>query len=88
MENYRILANDLLARLPHALLTRISKDFLGGAELHEIIFDDEAEFERYTRWFVHEAAGPAPKPGVLAAGAGEQLLGPPVQPLDDVESLD
>ncbi|KAF0242858.1 MAG: hypothetical protein FD180_3709 [Planctomycetota bacterium] len=88
MENFRILANDLFTYLPHALLTKISKDFLAGAELYEIIFDDEAEYERYTRWFVHQAAGPAPRPGVLAAGVGEQLLGPPCEPLDEVESIE
>lgn len=88
MDNFRMLANEVFERLPHALFTRISKDFLAGAELHEIIFDDEREFERYTRWFVHQAAGPSPKPGVLMPGAGEQLLGPVVVPLDDVESLE
>ncbi|MEK7465987.1 MAG: hypothetical protein AAB074_01115 [Planctomycetota bacterium] len=88
MDNFRILANDFFARLPHALLTKISKDFLAGAELHEIIFDDEAEFDRYTRWFVHQAAGPVPRPGVLAAGVGEQLLGAPCVPLDDLEAME
>ncbi len=88
MDNFRMLANELYSRLPHALPTRITKDFLSGAELHEIIFDDEREFERYTRWFVHQAAGPNPKPGVLAPGVGEQLLGPAVQLLDDVESVE
>lgn len=88
MENFRTLAVELHSHLPQALLTRIAKDFLAGAELHEIIFDNEAEFERYTRWFVHQAAGPAPKPGVLMPGVGEALLGPPVQPVDEVESLE
>ncbi|MCE9584948.1 MAG: hypothetical protein K8T20_20850 [Planctomycetes bacterium] len=89
MENFRLLANEIYSHLPHALLSRISKDFLGGAETHEILFDDADEYERYTRWFVHQAAGPAPKPGILMPGAGEQLLGPArVEPLDEVESVD
>jgi hypothetical protein len=89
MDNFRLLANEIYARVPHALCTRISKDYIAGAEIHEILFDDPDEYERYTRWFVHQAAGPSPKPGVLVKGATEQLLGPPhVEPLDEVESIE
>jgi len=88
-DNFRLLVGDLYAKLPKVLYTKISKDYLLGAELHEIIFDNEEEFERYTRWFMLQAAGPRPRPGFLVAGVNEQLLGPVVSaPVDQVETIE
>jgi hypothetical protein len=88
LENFRLLVSEMFARLPRTLFTRMSREYAVGAELYEIIFDNIEEFDRYSRWFLHQAAGPSPKPGVLMPGAGEQLLGPVAVPLDDVEALE
>ncbi|MBI2922634.1 MAG: hypothetical protein HYY18_16400 [Planctomycetes bacterium] len=89
VENFRTLVLELWGKLPRVLYTRIAKDYLHGAELHEIIFDNAEELERYERWFVYQAAGPRPRPGVLAPGVTEQLLGPEViAPVDQVETLE
>ncbi len=88
LENFRVLVSELFARMPKTLFTKMSREYALGAELYEIIFDNIEEFDRYSRWFLHQAAGPVPRPGVLMPEAGEQLLGPVVVPLDDVESLE
>lgn len=86
--NFRILVSEIHARAPKALFTKMSKDYMLGAEFYEIIFDNLEEFDRYSRWFLHQAAGASPQPGVISPTASKDLLGPVVEPVDEVESVE
>jgi hypothetical protein len=51
LDNFRILTGDLVERLPDTPLTPMTRLFLDGESIHELLFYSPDELRRYNRWF-------------------------------------
>ncbi len=53
LENFRILAKDLTNWAKDTLISNMTMALVDGIEVHELVFDNLGEFDKYNTWFLH-----------------------------------
>ncbi len=74
LENFKTLVEDLLARLPDALVPPMTEKYRHMTDVRDIYFDTLDEFDRYNTWAFHMAGMGYPcasRPAVVARVAEE-----------------